>query len=235
MTPFFHALNTGTLAAWLSVTGAGVVGLFVGRETQMPAPVVSAAAAEWSTPEIILDPGISAQAPEAVPVPSPEPEAVPETLPVPLPAPPELAELAEIEPLPEIPELPAPVAKPPRPAPRPAATAVRAKPPKPSRASSGGTQRAAAPGGSGPADASRLAGGRMPAPSYPAEARRKGQTGTVLVEFTVDASGRVISAYAKNPSPWPLLNEEAVRTVRRWRFPPGGVMKLQRPIIFQLR
>ncbi|MCF7675425.1 MAG: hypothetical protein K9M97_08775 [Akkermansiaceae bacterium] len=71
MTPFFHALNTGTLAAWLSVTGAGVVGLVVSRETQMPAPVESAAAAEWSTPEIILDPGISEQAPETVPAVSP--------------------------------------------------------------------------------------------------------------------------------------------------------------------
>ena len=84
-------------------------------------------------------------------------------------------------------------------------------------------------------DAARLAAGRMPPPSYPPEARRKGQSGTVIVEFTVDASGRVISARAKSPSPWPLLNNEAVRTVRRWKFPPGGVMKLQRPIVFQLR
>lgn len=84
-------------------------------------------------------------------------------------------------------------------------------------------------------DSARLAAGRMSAPSYPPEARRKGQTGTVVVEFTVDSSGRVISAYAKQPSPWPLLNNEAVRTVRRWKFPPGGVMKLQRPIVFQLR
>ena len=75
----------------------------------------------------------------------------------------------------------------------------------------------------------------MPAPSYPAESRRKGQEGTVTVEFTVDSSGRVISAVAKSPSPWPLLNAEAVATVRRWRFPPGAVMKLQRPIVFQLR
>jgi protein TonB len=75
----------------------------------------------------------------------------------------------------------------------------------------------------------------MPAPVYPAAARRGGQTGTVLVEFTVDSSGRVISAVAKSPSPWPLLNAEAVRTVRKWRFPPGGIMKLQRPIVFQLR
>ena len=86
-------------------------------------------------------------------------------------------------------------------------------------------------------NAARLAAGRMPSPSYPAESRRKGQTGTVVVEFTVDASGRVISAYAKSPRrPGRLLNDEAVRTVRRWKFPPGRrIMKLQRPIVFQLR
>jgi protein TonB len=75
----------------------------------------------------------------------------------------------------------------------------------------------------------------MPKPSYPAQAKRAGQAGTVVIEFTVDASGRVISAYAKSSSGWPLLDAEAVRTVRRWTFPGGGVMKLQRPIVFQLR
>ena len=85
------------------------------------------------------------------------------------------------------------------------------------------------------AESARLAAGRMPPPVYPSEARRKGQTGTVMVEFVVDSSGRVISAYAKSPTPWPLLNHEAVRAVRRWKFPAGSMMKLQRPIVFQLR
>jgi len=75
----------------------------------------------------------------------------------------------------------------------------------------------------------------MPPPDYPAEARRLGQTGTIIVEFTVDAAGRVIAAYAKSPSPWPLLNAAAVHAVRQWHFPPGRVMQLQRPIVFQLR
>lgn len=83
-------------------------------------------------------------------------------------------------------------------------------------------------------DSARLAAGRMTAPSYPPFSRRNGQTGTVLVEFTVDTNGRVISAYAKSSSKWPLLDNEAVRTVRSWKFPAGGVMKLQRPIIFRL-
>ena len=83
--------------------------------------------------------------------------------------------------------------------------------------------------------AARIAAGSMPAPSYPAEARRKGQTGTVIVEFTVDSSGRVTYANASSPSPWPLLNQEAVRTVLRWRFPPGDFISLERPIVFRLK
>ena len=158
--------------------------------------------------------------------------------------------MAETEPLPEVPEIP----ETPTPAPAPAANEARETPartsssraaPKPSTPSrSGASAKPAASSGGSPngssaaatmSNASRLAAGRMPAPNYPATARRGGQTGTVVVEFTVDSSGKVISAHAKKPSPWPILNEEAVRTVRRWKFPPGGVMKLQRPIIFQLR
>lgn len=74
----------------------------------------------------------------------------------------------------------------------------------------------------------------MPSPAFPAYSRRNNQTGTVVVEFIVDASGNVISAYAKSSSNWPLLDNEAVRTVRRWKFPPGGIMKLERPIVFKL-
>ena len=76
----------------------------------------------------------------------------------------------------------------------------------------------------------------MPSPVYPSGARSKNQTGKVVVEFTVDSSGKVISANAVSPSQWPMLNNEAVRTVRRWSFPPGGgVMKWQRSIIFELQ
>ncbi|NJM38925.1 MAG: energy transducer TonB [Akkermansiaceae bacterium] len=83
-------------------------------------------------------------------------------------------------------------------------------------------------------DAKRLAGGRMPAPSYPSEAKRKGQSGTIVVEFVVGENGSVISAYAKSPSPWPILNQQAVSCVRRWKFPPGKVTKYVRPIVFRL-
>jgi TonB family protein len=64
--------------------------------------------------------------------------------------------------------------------------------------------------------------GKQPAPEYPWRAQSEGQEGVVNVRFTVAESGRVISAEAVNPSPWPLLNDSAVRTVRnRWRFNAG--------------
>ena len=234
MSPFFHALNTGTLAAWLSVAGFGAVGVLLPDDWDAPEPQVAkeiVTEAEWIEPEILLG--------EADPAPVPPPADAPP--PEELPAPPELAESPPLEPLPEIPDLPPPVAPPTTRAVNPIASQPRSQPqrkPTARPATATGAPRSANPGsptGGEMSNAARLAAGRMPSPSYPAEARSKGQTGTVTVEFTVDTSGRVIAAYAKTPSPWPLLNEEAVRTVRRWRFPPGGIMKLQRPIIFQLR
>jgi protein TonB len=74
----------------------------------------------------------------------------------------------------------------------------------------------------------------MPKPTYPVQAKRGGQSGTVVIEFSVNTSGGVISAYAKSSSGWPLLDAEAVRTVLGWSFPAGGVMTLERRIIFQL-
>ena len=237
MNSLTHALNTGTLAAWLSVAGFGTVGVLMPDWREAPPPPPPAVVeTKWVEPEILLG---DAEPPAD---PAPAPPAADPVLAEPLPAPPELTESAAVEPLPEIPELPPP--------PSAAPTAKPAKPVVPARPRAGVPQpgtsarqvAAASPGaGIGTAggrdlsDVARLAGGHMPSPTYPTEARRKGQTGTVTVEFTVDSSGRVVAAFAKFPSPWPLLNEEAVRTVRRWRFPPGGVMKLQRPIIFQLR
>ena len=226
MTPLLHSLQIATLATWLSVAGFGTVGLLIHSENpvrEMPAPLETRLLAEDFTLGDVSSPETGDSSAE------PGPPSVAETLP----APPEMPDLTEFEPLPEI---PAAAIQKPRPATKPAARAASsAHTPRKSPRKSTSPGATPAGGGTGMSESSRLAGGRMPAPSYPPEARRRGQTGTVVVEFTVDASGRVISAYAKSPSPWPLLNEEAVRTVRRWKFPPGGVMKLQRPIVFQLR
>ena len=64
--------------------------------------------------------------------------------------------------------------------------------------------------------------GRQPAPDYPMRAQREKQEGVVNVRFTVAENGRVAAAETIEASPWPLLNDSAVRTIRsRWRFAPG--------------
>ena len=64
--------------------------------------------------------------------------------------------------------------------------------------------------------------GKQPAPEYPVVAQDAGQEGTVSVRFVVAENGRVTSAEAVTPSPWPLLNDAALRTIRnRWRFAHG--------------
>jgi periplasmic protein TonB len=238
MDSFFHAINIGTLATWLSVAGLGAVAGVFDRGPLRNPPPKQLEALPVSQDFTLGDDMAASDSPSESP-----PEADDHSTPV-LPAPPELPDIAEFEPLPEIPDLPAPKpAESTAPAVTKAATqpAVTNKPATPRRSkanassSSAGTSSAKPNGGGGGmSDSSRLAAGRMPAPSYPPFARRNGQTGTVLVEFTVDATGRVISAYAKSSSSWPLLDNEAVRTVRSWKFPAGGVMKLQRPIVFRL-
>jgi TonB family protein len=77
--------------------------------------------------------------------------------------------------------------------------------------------------------------GKQPAPDYPRQSIRRGQEGAVGIQFSVDASGRVLFAEAVSPSPWPLLNEAAVRAVReRWRFSPGSNQVYEVSIQFQL-
>jgi periplasmic protein TonB len=78
--------------------------------------------------------------------------------------------------------------------------------------------------------------GKQPQPTYPARALSEGQEGTVRVEFTVGADGRTLAAEIVSQSPWPLLNEAAVKVIReRWRFSPGPVRRYQVPIHFRIR
>ena len=235
MSGFFHAMQIVTLAGWLSVAGFGVVGMVWreegGRRLDLELGESRMFDHDFKVGEVgavgagangALESGFE-QAP---------PERLPEV--------PDLPELTVREPLPKVPDLPKPRAgKTPSAARKATESGASRNRPQPGRdaprnaSGAGGGSRAGA--GGGMSAAQRMANGRMPAPRYPTEARRRGQEGTVVVEFTVDANGRVISARASEPSRWPLLNHEAVRTVRRWRFPKGGVMTLRRPIVFRLR
>jgi protein TonB len=77
--------------------------------------------------------------------------------------------------------------------------------------------------------------GKQPAPDYPRQSVRAGQEGTVVVRFSVAENGRVLAAQSPVPSPWPLLNEAALRVVReRWRFRPGLPRMYEVAIRFEL-
>jgi TonB family protein len=78
--------------------------------------------------------------------------------------------------------------------------------------------------------------GRQPAPDYPREAAMAHQQGNVIVRFVVGEDGRVQSAQAVVPCPYPLLNQSAVRAVREtWRFRAGPVRNYEVTIVFQLK
>ncbi len=258
MSPLLYAINIGTLATWLSVAGFGTVGIVIpvteaifsqeNKEDPYKDLESTVLTEDFTTgdlpPSQETDTGTTGEAEDTV-VPFAEQET--------LPTPPEMPDVAEVTPLPEVPDMPPPAVKPaetpapaptkPRPVPRPSSKPPTRStmPTSPTGGSTTGSAEAKGKtgnggqnGGSGMSDAKRLAGGRMPAPSYPAEAKSKGQTGTIVVEFIVGENGSVISAYAKSASPWPILNERAVSAVRRWKFPPGKVTKYVRPIVFKL-
>ena len=79
-----------------------------------------------------------------------------------------------------------------------------------------------------------------PKPVYPPEARRLRQQGQVLLTVEVSAQGRALSVALKQSSGFPLLDQTAIQTVRRWSFEPariGGVPVASRaevPVRFRL-
>ncbi|HUH91369.1 MAG TPA: energy transducer TonB [Lysobacter sp.] len=63
--------------------------------------------------------------------------------------------------------------------------------------------------------------GRTPAPSYPARALRRGESGTVLVQAHIGPDGVPTSVTVAEGSGSRLLDRAAVDAVRRWRFQPA--------------
>lgn len=68
-------------------------------------------------------------------------------------------------------------------------------------------------------------------PLYPAELKRLGLTGEVLVEFVVDETGRVLNPRVVRSSDRGF-EESTLRAVVRWRFEPGK--KDGRPVRFRM-
>jgi protein TonB len=81
-----------------------------------------------------------------------------------------------------------------------------------------------------------LGEGKQPAPEYPYKAMKEGQEGSVLVQFTVNEAGKVISAEIGGASPWFLLNQAALKVIKeRWQFQRGAMRRYEVSIRFQLK
>jgi len=227
-----HALNIGTLAVWMSVAVFGSTGLMLGRVGHVPV-VLDEVGIEFvqgvEIESVKVTNGVNDAANELTPIKHIE-----------LPAPPEMLVKHESEALPEVPDMAKAESKKVfqniKPTIMPenrSATKLQRSVGSAADASSDSGESAS--GAVKISNTARLAAGRMPAPRYPSEARSKGQSGTVLIEFTIDASGRVSAAHIASPCPWSVLNQEALRAVKNWKFPPGDVMTYKKPIVFKLR
>ena len=78
-------------------------------------------------------------------------------------------------------------------------------------------------GGSG--SSPRFAGQGLsnPAPRYPHLARKNGQEGRVILRVRVSAAGNAQSVTVRQSSGYPLLDNAAAKTIRRWRFVPANL------------
>ncbi len=228
-----YALNVITLAAWLSAGLGAWIGFSVRQDWTVafavkPKPLSVMTSIDIAAPE----------APQTeASVASEEPT---ETTLVPItavaPSPPPMPEIAAMPALLEIPELPAPVIK--KVATKVAPPATNRPQTKVSEANRPATEKKAT-GNTPPAAATTLSfgsgAGRQPAPSYPLQARRSNQQGTVMIEFIVGTDGKVLSAWIKTPCPYELLNNAALSTIRsRWKFAAGAARRYKIPIVFRL-
>lgn len=66
-----------------------------------------------------------------------------------------------------------------------------------------------------------LACPERPAPAYPAQSRRLGESGAVVLRVELNESGHVTLARVERSSGHPRLDEAALGTVRAWRCTPA--------------
>lgn len=134
-----------------------------------------------------------------------------------------------------------PVQKPSDEAP-PAMPDVPPQPPVPPARKPGAIARPSQSGGSGrpdlPAAPDYL---RNTPPLYPAESRKAGEQGTVLLSVLVAEDGRPAGVQIQKGSGYARLDEAAVAAVKRWRFKPavaGGrkvAARVEVPVRFRLK
>ena len=172
---------------------------------------------------------------DLVPAPSlpPEQPAPPEAVLPPAPPAPEIAPEPDPDPIPEPDPEPTP---PPKPEPAPVPKPRPPQPPKPRRAApaasapsrpappSPATTSTSVPSAAkeaAPATATPpapLAAHANPKPTYPELARKRGQEGLVRLLAHIDEQGKLTELAVAESSGFSLLDEAALKTVRRWRF-----------------
>lgn len=250
MQSLLYALNVGTLATWLAVSGASTVAVTIKIHERLPKLLNPASEVELAMIDLDQEMGSAPPAaPEdAVPQEITEPEELPEVIPD-VPEMPEIPEVPEMEPLPDIPDLP-PVPNgelKPKAEPKPA-VARKSDQPKPAQRSATAQNRGGVTGqgtgqGAGTAQgsgnsatgASRWAGLYAPKPSYPSASKKAGHEGRVGITFEVDERGYIVNARVSSPCSYPELNEAALAKVRSaWRAKPGPRAQATKTIVFQI-
>ncbi len=170
------------------------------------------------------------------PAPEPEPEPEPEPIPEPEPEP---EPLPQPEPPPE--KAPIPLTQPP--VQKPIQQPTKPKPTRPLRPTPKPKQKAK-PKAQKKRPAKARAQARFdnrpiyrPKPSYPRDARRKGQEGWVLVGFNVTRSGAVSNVRVISAQPRGVFERQALAAVKRWRYQKQPVVRqgIRSRIRFRLR
>lgn len=98
-------------------------------------------------------------------------------------------------------------------------------PARPARASQSGASDPPGPVASKALQTSNPAptsGVNKPAPDYPELARKRGQEGVVRIRCQVDATGMVTATSVAVSSGHRLLDEAALKAVKKWRFKPAA-------------
>lgn len=81
---------------------------------------------------------------------------------------------------------------------------------------------------------------KNPEPEYPLAARRRRQSGSVVLNVTVSGSGRATEISIKTSSGYDLLDQAALKAVKAWEFKPARIgavgmeSKIEVPIRFKL-